>query len=68
MRDTVDYDLIVVMDAYDRAEVVREVSAAGLGGADGRWGAGGACEPACLLARRPPHVVAAPEGVVGSGA
>lgn len=25
MRDTVNYDLIVVMDAYDRAEVVREV-------------------------------------------
>lgn len=26
MRDTVDYDLIVVMDRYDRQEVVREVS------------------------------------------
>lgn len=25
MRDTVNYDLIIVMDAYDRAEVVREV-------------------------------------------
>lgn len=29
MRDTVNYDLIVVMDAYDRAEVVREVSKVG---------------------------------------
>ena len=25
MRDTVDYDLIVVMDRYDRQEVEREV-------------------------------------------
>ena len=25
MRDTVDYDLVVVMDQYDRQEVVREV-------------------------------------------
>lgn len=30
MRDTVNYDLIVVMDGYDRAEVVREVRLAGV--------------------------------------